>query len=140
MDLDNTVQKPSGQTSKPTKRQLRAEATRRKALSPFRISLMLLALPVTTLLLAANIYIRTSEYDRNGAILHLIALTGCSAPEAIGFGPFRKGYAGYHERYDPDGNGVSCEISGSVQVQSTPAQRSNDAPVRSVGNAKFVRP
>ena len=88
----------------PTRRQRRADALRRKALSPFRIIVMVLALPLTTGIIAVNIYLRTSDFDRNGAVMHLIALAGCDAMHTLGFGPFRKGYPGYHKRYDPDGD------------------------------------
>ncbi len=138
MDLDRLTQEQDNLNPQPSKRHLRADATRRRALSPFRIGLMVVALPLTTALIAANIYIRMSEFDRNGAILHLIALSGCEAPAKLGFGPFRKGYAGYHERYDPDRNGVSCEKSGQVRANKSPT--SGTATQRAVGNAKFVRP
>lgn len=122
-----------------TRRQRRADALRRRALSPFRIILMVLALPLTTGIIAVNIYLRTSEFDRNGAVMHLIALAGCDATNALGLGPFRKGYPGYHKRYDPDGDGVSCGTLQLQRVQDTP-QASSTSAARAVGNAKFIKP
>ena len=101
-----------------TRRQRRAETLRRRALSPFRITLMVLALPLTTGIIAVNIYLRTSDFDQSGAVMHLIALAGCDATQALGLGPFRKGYPGYHKRYDPDcehkGDGRPCRSDPRV--------------------------
>ncbi len=128
----------------PSKRQRRADATRREALSPVRIILMVLLLPLTVGVVSAGIFLRISDYDRNEAVLHLLAMAGCDTVEALGFGPFREGQAGYHKRNDPDGDGVACGSVGLQPIQSATPQStppSTSAPTqRAVGNAKFVRP
>ncbi|WP_299888629.1 excalibur calcium-binding domain-containing protein [uncultured Ruegeria sp.] len=123
-----------------SKRHRRADAMRRKALSPVRILIMVLFLPLTTAVFAAGMFLRISDYDRNDAVLHLIALAGCDAADAIGFGPFRKGQPGYHKRYDADGDGVSCEKFAPAFTQQATPPTSSAPTNRTVGNAKFVRP
>lgn len=124
------------------RRHQRAEAARRQALSPLRILIMVLLLPLTTALIATGVFLRTSGYERDEAVIHLIALAGCDATQAMGIGPFRAGQPGYHERNDPDGDGVACGYAElelpratTVQAQDQPKPRE-----RSVGSAKFVRP
>ncbi|MEM9124605.1 MAG: excalibur calcium-binding domain-containing protein [Pseudomonadota bacterium] len=123
-----------------SRRERRADETRRKALSPMRIVLMILALPVTTIVIAAGVFLRTSEFDRTESVIHLIALAGCDAAAAVGGGPFYEGEAGYHARNDPDGDGVACSPQAQPRGQTAAAQRSTPQSQRSVGNAKFVRP
>lgn len=130
------------------RRQRRADATRRRALSPWRILFMVLTLPVTVAGIALGIYLRTSEYDRTGAMMHLWALAGCEAARSVGLGPMRKGQLGYHERNDPDGNGIACETGATdrfnapapVQSVAPRPDRSNSQTQRKIGAAKFVRP
>ncbi len=118
----------------------RADATRKRALSPIRILFMVLALPLTTALVAVNIYLRTSEYERNDAIIHLVAMAGCDTVLKIVPGPFVRGQPGYHERNDPNGDGVACGILNQASSTGQTQQRPPATSVRSVGNAKFVRP
>ncbi len=130
----------------PSRRQRRADATRRQALSPVRILLLVLCLPLTVALISFNMFVRLSDYGRNEAIIHLIALAGCDTAQSMGFGPFYDGYPGYHRRNDPDGDGMACETFAAVKrpqpvtVPDTGSQRRTSAPARSVGNAKFVKP
>ncbi len=122
------------------RRHRRADEQRRRALSPVRILVMVLALPLTTGLIAVGTYMRVTDKERPDAVLHLVALAGCDAARAIGFDTFHKGQAGYHARNDPDGDGIACEstVSGTPSQQAQPrAQAPNQ---RTVGNAKFVRP
>ncbi|MGV6805618.1 MAG: excalibur calcium-binding domain-containing protein [Ruegeria sp.] len=128
------------------RRQRKADALRRRALSPFRILLMVLALPLTTGVIALGVYMRTSDLERTEALMHLVALAGCDAARTVGLGPMREGQLGYHKRNDPDGDGVACETRlqasprGAVPVRSATPAQSSAPKVRAVGNAKFVRP
>lgn len=123
-----------------SRRHQRAEATRRQALSPIRILTMVLLLPLTTVLIAVSVFIRLSEYNRDEAVIHLIALVGCDATQAMGIGPFREGQPGYHTRNDPDGDGVACGFAEAPVSQSAQPENRPEPQQRSVGNAKFVRP
>lgn len=100
---------------------------------------MVLALPLTTGIIAIGTYMRASDKDRPEAVLHLVALAGCDATRALGFGAFREGEAGYHKRNDPDGDGVAC---GSAAPRPTwTASQGVQAPKqRTVGTAKFLKP
>lgn len=118
----------------------RAEALRKRALSPVRILIMVLMLPVTTLVIAAGVYLRTSEFGREEAAIHLIALAGCPAVESLVPGPFLAGEPGYHLRNDPDGDGVACGTTASAPVQHAAPQRAERSGQRAIGNAKFLRP
>ncbi|WP_171234889.1 excalibur calcium-binding domain-containing protein [Ruegeria sp. HKCCA6837] len=123
-----------------TRRHQRAEAARRQALSPVRILIMVLLLPLTTVLIAVGVFIRMSEYNRDEAVIHLIALAGCDATQAMGIGPFREGQPGYHTRNDPDGDGVACGFAEAPAPQAAQAESRPEPQQRAVGNAKFVRP
>ena len=123
-----------------TRRQVRAEALRRQALSPVRILIMVLALPLTTAMIAIGVFLRTSDFERHEAVIHLVALAGCEAVGALGFGPFRDGQAGYHKRNDPDGDGVACGTFTHSSVSGAQALKPTAPHVRAVGNAKFVKP
>lgn len=123
-----------------SRRQRRAEALRREALSPLRILMMVLALPLTTALIGVGVYMRVSDYERDEAVVHLIALAGCDATEAFRLGPFRRGQPGYHKRNDPDGDGLACERYEPALVNHSAPQRGEGARARMVGSAKFVRP
>lgn len=124
----------------PTRRQLRAEEVRRRALSPVRILLMILALPVTTAMIAAGAYLRISDYDRDEAVIHLIALAGCDAALSVAQGPFYEGQAGYHARNDQDRDGVACGTSAPAPLSQSADTTASKPTIRSVGSAKFVRP
>ncbi|MTI03165.1 excalibur calcium-binding domain-containing protein [Roseibium sp. RKSG952] len=147
-----TSENPSYEESKPrpSRRQQRAEAVRRKALSPLRIFMMVLALPITTATIALGVYLRTTDYEHAEAVIHLVALAGCDAAHALGMGAVREGQPGYHKRNDPDGDGVACgtfvvenptAVIPAPVPSSAPAPAQAEAPAqRRVGNAKFVKP
>ncbi|WP_170573999.1 excalibur calcium-binding domain-containing protein [Ruegeria atlantica] len=121
-------------------RHKRAEVARKRALSPLRIFLMIMMLPVTTAVIAMGVFIRTSEFEREEAVIHLIALAGCEAIAPIAPGPFLVGEPGYHPRNDPDGDGVACgSVAAPLQSNTTEQQPEPSRP-RTVGGAKFVRP
>lgn len=129
-----------------SRRQRKAEAVRRKALSPIRILLMVLALPLTTGIIAIGVYLRVTDYDRTEAVVHLMALAGCDVVGKVVAGPFREGEAGYHKRNDPDGDGVACGTLPPRAMPGTPravpdVPRAVQAPKqRNVGTAKFLKP
>ena len=122
------------------RRHRRADEQRRRALSPVRILLMVLALPVTISVIAVGTYLRVSDNDRPEAIIHLVALAGCDAARALGFGTFREGEPGYHARNDPDGDGVACDHPAPSTSLQQVQPRNAEPKARMVGNAKFVRP
>ncbi len=133
--------------SRAHRRAQRAEATRRKALSPVRILLALLLMPFAASALTVSIFIRTSDFPANDALRHLVALAGCPAAGAVGVAPARQGEPGYHQRYDLDGDGVSCGSALAGAPVAAGASIPSDAPVgpghgrvRIEGGAKFVRP
>ncbi|WP_170414759.1 excalibur calcium-binding domain-containing protein [Ruegeria atlantica] len=124
-------------------RHRRANATRRRALSPVRIILMILMLPATTAAIAVGVFLRTSEFEHQEALLHLIALAGCHAAEALVPGPYRDGEPGYHARNDTNGDGIACGTAVPQYAAPKPAAAPQpvEAPQqRQVGTAKFVRP
>lgn len=87
----------------------RADRTRREALSPSRILLSIVTVPVLTVGLTVSIFVMTSDYDRRDALRHLIALAGCEPAAKIGMTDMTRGEVGYHPRNDPDGDGLSCD-------------------------------
>ncbi len=128
------------------RRRERADALRKHALSPVRILMMVLVLPITTVVIALGVYMRTTSYEPTEAVAHLVALAGCDAARAVGLGPVHMGEPGYHPRNDLDGDGVAC---GSAPAVAQPAPAAQQAPVadssnapsqRRVGSAKFIRP
>ena len=136
------------QDTTPSKRQLRAARTRAEALSPVRILVSFLTLPLLALSVALSIYVRTSIYDPPDAIAHLVARGGCDAALSIGLAPSYRGGLGYHARNDVDGNGVACDSTDILPVEvvenpiiSKPvAIQNTSARIRMTGGAKFVRP
>ncbi|SMO55994.1 excalibur calcium-binding domain-containing protein [Ruegeria faecimaris] len=133
MQPEKTTPKALFTDPKSAKRVQRAEALRRRALSPVRILLMVLMLPLTTGIIALSVWLRTSEFERDEAVLHLVALAGCGAALSVLPGPFLEGEPGYHLQNDPDQDGVACGVIAPNAEQSA-------APQKRVGNAKFVRP
>ena len=131
-------------------RHRRADALRKRALSPIRITFMVLMLPATTAAIAISVYLRTSEFESHDALLHLIAMSGCKFAEALVPGPYLDGQPGYHARNDVDGNGVACEATVprlGAPSQSAEAGPSNEtsqevggSQPRKLGTAKFLRP
>ncbi|MCV2873736.1 excalibur calcium-binding domain-containing protein [Defluviimonas sp. WL0050] len=91
----------------------------------------LMAIPVIAVATAVSIYIRTSPYPPAEALAHLIARAGCPAAAAIGLAGARMGELGYHDRNDPDGDGIACAPATAADGQVT---------VTKAGGAKFVRP
>ncbi len=122
------------------KRAGRADKLRKQALSPVRILTMVLALPITTGMIALGVYLRTTDYEPAEAIVHIVALAGCDAAGAIGVGPVRQGEPGYHRRNDPDGDGLACETGMMLQPQSVTTTTAQAPKERMIGGAKFVRP
>ncbi len=103
---------------------------------------MVMALPLTIGAIAISGYMRVSDFDRQGSVVHLVALAGCDVTDRLGFRSFRRGTPGYHERNDPDGNGIACEGDVIAPVQAAPAEPQPPAQPkeRRVGNAKFIKP
>ncbi len=132
------------------RRERRAAKTRAQALSPMRILFRVILIPVTTIALTVSIYLRTSPYERSDAIRHLAAMAGCEATRAVGLAPAFRGGIGYHERNDPDGDGVACGSAPGDATQpffaapafgapATPPEAPG-VPPRMFGGAKFVKP
>ena len=121
-----------------TRRQKRAERARAKALSPLRMLLRLAGLPGLMVAVALSVYVRTSPYDPELAMRHLIARAGCDRARSVGLAPALRGNPGYHARNDRDGDGVACEIWHGSKGQTTSAE--TKAQTRFVGGAKFIRP
>ncbi|MCF6233812.1 MAG: excalibur calcium-binding domain-containing protein [Rhodobacteraceae bacterium] len=136
------------QDKTPSKREIRAARTRAEALSPVRIMVRLLTLPLVALSVALSMYVRTSDYDPPEALAHLVARGGCDAARSVGLAVSYRGGLGYHARNDADGNGVACDsaevlpvavvensvITEPVAIQDTFAR------TRMTGGAKFVKP
>lgn len=120
------------------RRAQRADRTRREALSPVRILMNVLLIPLIAAVLTVSIYLRASPFERQDALRHLVALTGCSAAEKVGLVRAREGAPGYHLRNDLDGDGIACN-EGVRRVETVPAGAGSGRhiPVR---GAKFLRP
>lgn len=91
-----------------------------------RLLVKLVFLPVTALAIFFSVYLRTSPFSPEAALMHLLAARGCAIADALGVAPARDGQPGYHAKFDEDGNGIACEI-GTAQAQF------RDGP-------KFIRP
>lgn len=125
----------------------RADATRRAALSPFRILLRVAGIPLIAVALTVSIYLRVSDYPPEDAIRHLYALAGCDAAASVGLAPAWEGRLGYHPRNDPDADGVACgsglaaTASPAAPATTTTASAPDpEAGPRMTGGAKFLRP
>nr|WP_108860161.1 MULTISPECIES: excalibur calcium-binding domain-containing protein [Ruegeria] len=143
MALNDSEQGSNKKNQRAAARHRRADALRRRALSPVRIIFMILMLPATTAAIAVGVFLRTSEFESPDALLHLVALAGCQAAEALVPGPYWDGEPGYHARNDTDGDGVACGATAPQFATPQPAadpQPAAAAPQRQVGTAKFVRP
>ena len=130
-----------------SRRQIRAARTRARALSPVRILVQLLLVPVVTVALTVSIYIRTSPYEAPDALRHLLAMGGCDVAAKLNLVPNYRGEVGYHARNDADGDGVACGsaiASVAPQAPARPAELAPVQPVQSVSSrisgAKFLRP
>lgn len=135
---------PQGATSK---RQRRAMRTRERALSPVRILLNLMMVPVVSGVMTASIFMQTSPFGDTDALRHLIALAGCDAAMKVHVAPAVVGQPGYHKRNDPDGDGVACDEGLTIASIAPPLPHEPPAPETSpmieqryVGGAKFVKP
>ena len=56
-----------------------------------------------------SIFIRTSPFEREDALRHLVAMTGCSAATKVGVAGAARGEPGYHERHDVNRDGIACD-------------------------------
>lgn len=124
----------------------RAEAQRRRALSPIRILFRLSAIPFLAAAIAISVYIRTSDYDPTDALRHLIALAGCEAAASVQLAPAFRDGLGYHPRNDRDGDGIACASyytqlapTGVVVAPHRAPPAEHPAP-RMDSGAKFLRP
>ena len=138
----------------------RADALRRRAFAPLRIAGLIAGVPLVATGLTVSIFIRTSGFSHTDAALHLYALAGCEHARRVGLAPAAEGFPGYHKRYDPDGNGISCEDGGrdlgprlvrfpapEVVTEAAPETAPDVAPLPEAdpprqmdGGAKFLRP
>lgn len=133
---------------KPTRRERRARATLAYALSPRRILMQVLLLPVAIVAIAISVYVRTSPYDGGDALRHLAALAGCDTALSMGLAPAMQGEIGYHARNDSDGDGIACAEYASAALMpptagprpARPPQADADPDTRRIGGAKFLRP
>ena len=130
-----------------TRRQMRAARTRARALSPVRILVQLLLVPIVTVALTVSIYIRTSPYEAPDALRHLLAMGGCDVAARLNLVPSYRGEVGYHTRNDVDGDGVACGSALASIAPHMPARPAQLAPVQPVqpvssriSGAKFLRP
>lgn len=97
-----------------------------------RLMLRLAFAPVTAAAIFFSVYLRTSPFPPEAALLHLLAAQSCGVADALGVAPARVGAPGYHAKFDADGDGIACEsvvVGGQSDVQA--AYR---------GGAKFVKP
>lgn len=137
---------PERVARRPSKARDRSERKRVRIFSPVRVIFLLASMPVIAASVALSLYVRTSPYSPQNAMLHLVAMSGCNGAKAVGLAPATKGRVGYHERNDPDGNGVACEPEDAVaeaalagpMILSNGEQRDSDA--RIVGGARFIKP
>jgi hypothetical protein len=125
------------------KRQIRAMRTRKRALSPVRILLNLMLVPVVTVVMTASIFMQTSPYGDTDALRHLIALGGCDAAIKVQIAPAVLGQPGYHKRNDPDGDGVACDEGIDIAYAAPAMPQDPATPMVERGNIvgpKFVKP
>ena len=101
--------KPQPQDQRTARRAARADATQRQALSPVRIITSVLLVPVVAGGMTMSIFIRTSPFEREDALRHLVAMTGCSAATKVGVAGAARGEPGYHERHDVNRDGIACD-------------------------------
>lgn len=121
------------------RRHERAMRLRARTLSPLRILMSLLAIPVLAVLVAFSLYIRTSPYPPSEATLHLMARFGCETARSVGLASARRGELGYHSRNDVDEDGVACtgfEPSDTLTIVAQP----KEVQTHSISGAKFVKP
>lgn len=98
--------------------------------------LKLTTIPIIAVATAVSVYVRTSPYPPALALAHLVARAGCPAAAAIGLADARAGAPGYHERNDPDGDGIACAPASADGTPYVPGQTTTTR----AGGAKFVRP
>jgi excalibur calcium-binding domain-containing protein len=132
----------------PSRREVRAAQPRARILTPGRILLSILKLPIVAGSVAVSLYLYTSPFDPPQALAHLVARAGCDAAASVNLAPAYRGGLGYHARNDADGDGVACEVvpdSGASLTQGVTGQTAAALPDqggfdRRAGGAKFVRP
>ena len=145
MDETDALRQAFRDKAKPlSRRQIRAARTRARALSPVRILIQLALVPVVTVALTITIYIRTSPYDPPDALRHLLAMGGCEVAANLNLVPSFRGELGYHDRNDPDQDGVACgtnlaEIAPD-QPDILPPVSEDNAQTPGISGAKFLRP
>ena len=66
------------------------------------LGLIVLALPLTTDIIATSVYLRVSVFEHQEALVHLAALAGCDLVGRIVADPSCEGERGYHKRINPD--------------------------------------
>ncbi len=120
--------------------ELRADRTRRKALSPVRLIFRIVMLPVVIAAMTTSIYIRTSPMEPEDALRHLFAVAGCREAASVGLAPAYRGEIGYHERNDGDNDGIACERYGSGSVAAMSEETRVAEKIRWAAGAKFIRP
>ena len=146
-DTDALKQAFRGDAAPLTRRQRRAARTRARALSPTRILVQLLMVPIVTVALTVSIYIRTSPFEPPDGLRHLLAMGGCDVAAKLNISPSFRGDVGYHPRNDPDGDGIACgsalatnSVEPSPPTQHlAPGQPVQADPTR-ISGAKFLRP
>ena len=145
MDETDALRQVFRGTNKPlTRREIRAARTRAKAISPARILVQILLVPVVTCALTVTIYIRTSPYEPPDALRHLLAMGGCEVVTKLNLAPTFRGELGYHARNDPDQDGVACgnnlaEVSPNQTIEVPPTDDASSQPL-GISGAKFLRP
>ncbi len=124
------------------RRQERADRTRREALSPVRILLSIVTVPVVTVGLTVSIFAMTSDFERQDAVRHLIAMAGCDVAAKIGMSDMARDDVGYHPRNDPDGDGLACDTGRGAAMATAGWAGGHDAMeiARPAPGAKFVSP
>lgn len=131
----------------PSRREIRAAQPRARILTPGRVFLSLLKLPIVAGSVAVSLYIYTSPFDPPKALAHLVARAGCDAAASVNLAPAYRGGLGYHARNDVDGDGVACGVVPDIATSlmrgvtgQTAALPDQGGSYRRAGGAKFVRP
>lgn len=91
----------------------------------------LMLLPVTAAGVFLSVYMRTSPFPPEQAMLHLLAGVDCPMAAPLTWPRRSRASPGYHARFDEDGDGIACEPLPGMVVEG---------PTQSRGGAKFLRP
>ncbi|MBV0911015.1 excalibur calcium-binding domain-containing protein [Anianabacter salinae] len=135
-----SVLPPLNKAAPMSRRARRAQRIRDKLFSPTRIITAILSIPVIAVAVTISLYIRTSPHAPENALMHLVAMSGCEGAALVGLAPATKGRLGYHDRNDPDGNGVACETADQIAAAEQERLPGEETALRVVGGAKFVKP